>query len=736
MFVQNNWLGPLSHGEAKDLLPQGFSDPEKYKALISHIQTELSCDGESVYELCIGIEYLYMARCILLNCHQHLTGLQTSEWWLIHCINVHQQILDDRSPTLKEKTMELIDSVAKKEALTTDDKNRDLSIQFHLEAGYMCYTYYEYKKADEHFNTAQGLAKLQIELTGVMGKRTRFQEEDKAQLVLSVKRESPMSVSSEENVKTELPKIVKLDDDTILDEIELSEKSQDLCPDLSALEQAVIIGAMENKIRSQASQDKLTEEEAMAYIDCMLSQAKCWSVVVAAVLKRSVLQKTRRRTVERSMMQLEELINQIPNSNIPFTQRSYLFYTVRMKPVWNIQKQLAELFLSIGVVASALEVFERLELWEDAIQCYKTMGKMEKAETVIREQLAIKETPNLWCFLGDVTSEISHYQKAWEMSNHRSARAQRCMGYVYFGQLDYKKSMECFELSLKVNSLQIPVWYVYGCVALAAEDFTTAMKAFKRCVNLETDNFEAWNNLSIAYIKLKDKPKAYVTLKEAIKCNYGNWRLWENLLIIATDVGEFQDSILSYNRLMDLKEKWTDEKALEILVAAVTGGYDDSKGHPASRYSNKLLELFGRITAKVTGSGKIWNLYAKLTTAVKKPSPEVSQMVLQYLQKSHRCDTQDTKWQKDVDKCKNVGEESIRLADTYIQSCEKESSKDQALQMMSSAKLMMKGVITKIKQEHTDVITESVNEAVVPVLESLNSKFQEIMDKITELKGS
>lgn len=59
-----------------------------------------------------------------------------------------------------------------------------------------------------------------------------------------------------------------------------------------------------------------------------------------------------------------------------------------------------------------------------------------KAETVIREQLAIKETANLWCFLGDVTNNITCYEKAWELSNHRSARAQRCLGYIYLGKED------------------------------------------------------------------------------------------------------------------------------------------------------------------------------------------------------------------------------------------------------------------------------------------------------------
>jgi hypothetical protein len=34
----------------------------------------------------------------------------------------------------------------------------------------------------------------------------------------------------------------------------------------------------------------------------------------------------------------------------------------------------------------------------------------------------------LWCALGDITQQDEHYAKAWEVSNHRSSRAQRSIG--------------------------------------------------------------------------------------------------------------------------------------------------------------------------------------------------------------------------------------------------------------------------------------------------------------------
>lgn len=50
---------------------------------------------------------------------------------------------------------------------------------------------------------------------------------------------------------------------------------------------------------------------------------------------------------------------------------------------------------------------------------------------MIREQLSVKETPELLCYLGDVLHEVEHYQRAWELSDGHSARAQKNMAYLY-----------------------------------------------------------------------------------------------------------------------------------------------------------------------------------------------------------------------------------------------------------------------------------------------------------------
>ena len=54
------------------------------------------------------------------------------------------------------------------------------------------------------------------------------------------------------------------------------------------------------------------------------------------------------------------------------------FLCVCINETCNPQRDLASLLLSLGLTGEALDIFEKLEMWEDAIMCYQKMGKMEK----------------------------------------------------------------------------------------------------------------------------------------------------------------------------------------------------------------------------------------------------------------------------------------------------------------------------------------------------------------------
>uniref|UniRef100_A0A8C1JEZ6 Tetratricopeptide repeat protein 27 n=1 Tax=Cyprinus carpio TaxID=7962 RepID=A0A8C1JEZ6_CYPCA len=663
LFAQSNWTGPPVELHVSDFLPEPA-------ALNMAVLSSLQLDGESVYSLVSNPLLLLLTRVIVINCSAKLETLQLLPWWTLRYVSLHQQILEERSPQLFSLML-----MCKCEELFTNNTHRNLAIQFHLECSYTCLTYYEYRRAKEHLQTARSLSGIDVNMIGALGKRTRFQENFLAQLILDVKRKDNSPVPNSESLsliatpQELLPKDHQLSDDTVLNQINLAEPSEHELPDLNAEEQALILATCID-FQKNNPVHKLNDEELLAF------------------------------TTVRQIVAMT-LVDFFSEKNCPVTERLKMFYTCRAPPLWDLQRQLASLLTDLGLTSSALLIYERLELWEDAVVCLERMGQHGKAEEILRRELEKKETPSLYCLLGDVLKDPQYYDRAWELSKHRSARAQRSKALHHLRHKEFQQCVECFERSLRINSMQLGVWFSLGCAYFALEGYEGAAKAFQRCVGLEPDNSEAWNNLSTAYIKLRMKEKAFRTLQEALKCNYERWQIWENFIAVCVDLGEFSEAIRAYHRLMDLKDKYKDVEVLEILVRAVVGNLTDHRGEHASNLKAKLQELFGRVSARCSTDAQIWKQYARLYGDGHSNNVEDNEKALQFLSKAHRCETQAAGWEKDIGSFRSVVKGARDMANVSISCSRSKRNPQEALQLLSSARLSLKSLVTKAKVSFT-----------------------------------
>jgi len=356
-----------------------------------------------------------------------------------------------------------------------------------------------------------------------------------------------------------------------------------------------------------------------------------------------------------------------------------------------------------------------------------------KAADVIRSLMAKQETVRLWCSLGDATDDPSCYEKAWELSNHKSAQAQRHWGFYFYKKKMYGDCISHFEESLKLNSLQVSLWFRLGFATLNEERWEESASAFRRYCNLEPDSFEAWNNLAKAYIRLGQKERAYSALQEAVKCNYEVWQVWDNMMAVSSDCRDFEQVIFCYHRILDLKEKHIDDKILSVLTSVIVNGVNDSKGRQAYCHRKKALELFGRITSKVMNNPTIWQLYADLTASVEQPTYLTRSKVVQYLQKAYNAALQDGLWSKHLPSTQNVISLCVSLGCAVLEASKQSTTPKETAHLLTSAKLSLISVATRVKTEHSNVVTGKVESSLESEIDSLEKVIESIENELSSL---
>ncbi|XP_067942772.1 tetratricopeptide repeat protein 27-like [Watersipora subatra] len=731
LFVEQNWTGPGNFSLEKlqricSLDEKGYAEAHK------NALSQLAVDGETVYEGIVFPLLLSIARHLLS--HEEEMERKSPDWllWQLRAVAVHQVMLGEKCDSLKRAAMNCITQLMSLGEDSTGLGDKDFEMGWRVEAATLSRFYFEHQTCVTLLNEALTCSQLNVCLDGVKGKRTRYQQQSIPQLVLQVQRMSSdfPEVNSLETADSSslvcpfrethavskvptVPRNELMHDDTVLDKME-TEGAKISPVNLNWVEQCLVLALCEEKRYVKGADTEITDEETSAYLAFVLSSPSDWSVQCKALFMRSLIEKKSGRRVERSLRQLEELCSLNTKSEPCESERLRGVYTSGLPPIWQLKKSLGELQMEIGAYASALEIFDRLFLYEPLILCCQRSGRLGKAEELIRARILIQESSTLYCSLADVTGQEQYYLKAWEFSGNRSARAMRGLAYHHLRACNYEEAMKCFKKTLDINPLQLPCWFSYGCSCLAAAEYEQAATAFRRCVMLEEDNFEAWNNLAAAYVRSNQKQRAFTVLQDAIKCSFDNWKIWENYTVIGCDCGQVAEVIQGAHRILDLTGKWQDEQVIEHLTKLVIQDVPDGRGRPSSCHREALLKLFGHATSKVTSCCVLWRSYGSLILTSKENSSDNVERGIQCLQKAYRCSINGANWEKSEEKCVVATDVLLELIDSYMLLDNKK--------YLSTGRLQVKSHISRLVKSYTDPVTKEVtNENVSNLLKALNA---------------
>jgi tetratricopeptide (TPR) repeat protein len=785
-FLQSNATGPpLSFTPSKTILPRHVAEDKHQVATVRRqLIASLAIDGIAAFRLTPNIELLCLAK-VILNNQDILESIPVATWARLRVTFMHQRLLSEDAGALQDKIFKDVDLIQEH---FFDGKSKATNgvskAEFLLERASIETFYGLDSKARIDLDEATAQQGFQFALTGLLGRRTKFQQHDVSQLVVLAKsaggvEQTKNTEPSEDQTDgaTNGPKNLDLNDDTLLESISFTKRprvnldvqtNESLPPVLAELDPAdqpkllpldsIILLALASSITNTSPGDGLTREETLPYAERVLNGGSSnWQVYTQALLVRSRMEGYKSRTIERGLLQLQAVVDQViadttdtpadgttessetdatattflrkgeSKHSAPACERLRYIFQIAAPTRWELEAELAQRWVTLGGLRSALDIYMRLEMWAEVALCYAATEKEDSAKKIARRQLfhatnnanednvaddetwegAERQPPpadaaRLYCIIGDIDQDASMFEKAWEVSGQRYARAQRSLGRMYIARRDMLKAADAYAKSLKANQLNHSSWFAMGCCLLELSQFEKAAEAFSRTVQLEESDAEAWSNLAAALLKnqvparteiqptpameaasdeeadsltqprkpdpQQNKKDALRALKRAASLKHDSHRIWENLLIVAASLSppDYDTVLTAQRHIIDLRAKTAGESCIDVdimahmlrHVIALNDTYDAQK----PGFARLLVELFDKqIVPLITSCRALWQLYARLCLWRDKPAA-----ALDASEKAWRAVTAQPGWETEsVARWNVVVDATVELCDAY-----------------------------------------------------------------------
>ena len=607
------------------------------------VLSELAIDGEWPFQVCTAPYFLLLARAILSTLAEPTrpflcwsTVIQSSEkmdaftntigtnaanfaagarhlcsasHWSARAIVAHRRLISTRRddddgeacPTLwreaEDTFSRCISEFCDKDTTFEDhDRGAFVASVIMLEWGLANHHFRRAGRGKASFNKALEYSKLEVEVTGADGVRTKYQTKMTAQYLVRAKPNATVPnndanvTDNKANIEKQMIKHDDVSDDALLlEKIRFDAQDDNAHFNLSIHDQSILL-ALCLDVKNDNPMDGLTGEQMGAYLARVLNQHDDWMVYATALLERAWLECERTHGRERAILQIQALADQHSNrltltqstfksveeDSAPAQDRLRHLHGIVYPPRWDTLRDLAERYAKLGIVTSAAELFEEIELWDDVVECYRIAGKSNKAEEVVRARLAETETPRMYAALGDLTKDPKFFERSLELSHGKYYDSHIALGKYYFDKGDLRTALKHFLDGLEIKPLLPAVWFRVGTISMQLKEWDTALKAFTEVVQQEPEEGDAWGNVAAIHMHRRNPAEAYPALLESLKQNRNNWRVWVSKLYTCIDLKKYDEAIQACVELINLKARRNSSEGVEPLeekcVRAIVGG--------------------------------------------------------------------------------------------------------------------------------------------------------------------
>ncbi len=377
-------------------------------------------------------------------------------------------------------------------------------------------------------------AGLRAVLSGKMGKRTKYQTFECAQLVLQVEVEDPQEEEEDDKEKKDLPVEVHLEEDSILLDREQRVQAVNLTGEQQSL---LVLEAL--CIARRHARDELTLGLSLPYVEQVLaSPTSPFAVRTAALFVRSLLEAHMSKTRDRAALQLEALYEdwQGLHPEAKKENRMHLVWSTPVATRRNVLLEAARAYMRIGAVTTAGNMFEKLGRVREQMSCLVVAGKPHAAGQLCEDLLVHAEGNKRWellCLLGELREQPALWEQAWQESGERCALARRMSGRRAQQQGDLETCEKHLGLALALAPSFPETSFSRGCALLALGRAAEAAQCFAAAVHGLPDDGQAWANLSVALRASEQLEQALVAGEQAARHLNRDWRVQLNLATLA-----------------------------------------------------------------------------------------------------------------------------------------------------------------------------------------------------------